>query len=411
MKAVEIHQGVSITDDDIRQQNPAVIPKIISDVMQSSMTCSTFPDWTKQSSEGDEGDDDQNKTGDLLVPENPPNSPTPQRKHVTLKYTHSETNRRYDQQVKMDDVKTAREYSHLPLVMRTRHNGLASRPVEGITVVGQKLDQSYPVLLPSQPANGQIIFLRNHSTIVSRLSIPRLGRHRYNRSMQLPSINGACDVNTIHKNPYDRRRQSLQMKLLESNHLHDVDICKTAFIPRKVQFINVVNPLQSPVDDNKAEVQPTFDTDKLRINSSLEKMRPEFVRPPIRKVSPHLPERVENRPAGSGKSYVMQKYLEENSSHLEDCQSLKSSVRSEDYSSSLQQSLRFSSDTTEIPPSTFEYYKQRLPSDFMEKCLEATGCFVVKKEHVTLSRLYKTVTSLTISKIPDGGYQRWKYAN
>lgn len=142
---VEAHQGIALTDQEIRHQNPStVIPKIISDAMQSNITCSTLPEWTRQSIINNES----GKTSDLLVPDNPPNSPTPPKKHVTLKYTHSETYRRLDNTLELNDLKTAEEYAHLPLVMRTRHNGLASRPVEGISIIGQKLDQNYPPLPP-----------------------------------------------------------------------------------------------------------------------------------------------------------------------------------------------------------------------------------------------------------------------
>lgn len=367
----------------------------------------TFPEWIRQSSVSDDLDE-QNKNNDLLMPENPPNSPLPPKNHVTLKYTHSETHRPYDLRVERENSQTAREYSHVPLVLRTRHNGLASRPTEGISVVGQKLNKSYPPLSTMTTGNGQIVFLRHRPSLMHHISTPHVGRNRFARAFHLPSLN-ASNKRQAHKIP-DNRRHSLQLRLLESNHLHDVDICKRAFIPRRVEFINVVNPLLSEDANDKDSIHTTFDTGKLRINSSLEKIRPDFVRPPIRKVSPHLPSAADEPvTVNAGKNYVMQKYLQESSKRIEEEQSLQSPDRSE--YSSFQQSLRFTSDTTHSTRSTYAFYKQRVPSDFIENCLEASGCFVVRKEHVTSPRLYKTVTSLTISKIPEGGFHRWKYSN
>ncbi|XP_071964826.1 uncharacterized protein [Antedon mediterranea] len=164
----------------------------------------------------------------------------------------------------------------------------------------------------------------------------------------------------------------------------------------KLEFINVINPMNTvasvtPTGESRCGTPQLFDTGKLRINYSLEHIRPDIVRKPmsVKKEDNHA------------------EVLKLTTNILHDMGNDKRYQTCNDFAASGDKwTCDHSDDWSNVDKHSVpsvpldDLFKARLPSGFAASCLNAIDEFVVRKEQVTTSRLYVTVTMITFNRIP-----------
>ncbi|XP_072043230.1 uncharacterized protein [Amphiura filiformis] len=455
--------GLKVTTDEILQQNPRQrpassydpstdrkpVPKVIPSAWTS--TDDLLPEHRPASSIKHVGFVDcdafptRHQHGDDLIrprtPINPPNSPSQLREGDAITRTRDDFDRTSCQQDLWIRPHTTPASNEMPLILQARYDrlgGTAPGRKGGISVVGHGLSEGMAYTgYPQTPSN----------YVLGVKGGPRSARKAFRgkRRHPLPKVAAfgpppaaplkcASPVNT-----------SLQMRLIEKNRLHDTDKPKQRlFTPSpRLEFINVVNPLapacaSTPSKQSSPSPQTTrpFDTDKLRINYSLEEVRPELVRSPIltpRRSKESRPPPPECGGGTAGKDYLLQKYIGEANTRTP-C--VKDDIYRPGYPDGIRKSTHFSGNkqstqqtetvdlvigngkteqtATSPPPSPsaavqYQFFKQRTPGNFRHRCQKACDEFVIRKEQITSSRLYNTVTSITVNRVPTGGVGQWKF--
>ncbi len=379
------------------------------------------------------------------TPINPPNSPSQLREGDTTgirtrdDFDSAGSGQQKDVWVRPHTTPASNE---MPLILQAHYDRLGGSVAVGnkISVVGHGLNEGMTSSgYPKTPS----------SYILGVKGGPRSARKAFRGKRrhpppQLPKVSAFGPV-PAPNSASPVLNNALQMRLIEKNRLHDSDKPKQRlFTPSpRLEFINVVNPLaptcaSSPTKEPSPSPQTPrpFDTDKLRINSSLEEIRPELVRSPITSRKSKEARPPECGGGTAGKDYLLQKYIGE--AHAR-AQCLKDDIsyrpgypdgirKSGHFGNGSKQSTQ-STETVDLsignskpgeqsstsPPSSpsaavqYQFFKQRTPGNFRHRCLKACDEFVIRKEQITSSRLYSTVTSITVNRVPTGGFGQWKF--
>ena len=390
------------------------------------------------------------------TPVNPPNSPTPADERSASNPTHpGEDLDGYDspRDIWVRPFTTPAR-NEIPLVRRTRYTRLGEGGNDGeLAVDGHGLNDGIS-------CNGYPKTPSNHVSGVKGgpLSKRKVFRgKRRNHGHQLPKVPtfGLPTVAQTCTSP----NTALQMRLIEKNRFHDIDSPKQhdtlASSSPRLEFINVINPLSpvgqiSPPKDTTSPTSPQntrqFDTDRLRLNYSLEEVRPELVRHPL---NAKRSQNARGGPGGSmecgggtgGKDFLLQKYIGDTRSQSPSslyrpgypdgvrksgpllsksghgkAQSTQSTQSTEtvDLMIGTVNTCTSKDSLEEMSPQKaiqYQFFKQRTPGNFRGRCKKGCDEFVIRKEQITSSRLYTTVTSITVNRVPTGGFGQWKFVD
>ena len=378
------------------------------------------------------------------TPINPPNSPS----QLTLRDKNAGTLLRddFDATTPSQDLwvrpHTTPATNEMPLILQARYLRLGGTAKgNGISVVGHAVNEGMTSTgYPKTPSN----------YVSGVKGGPRSARKAFRgkRRHQPPNLPKVSTLDVPPGKCVNPVNTALQMRLIEKNRLHESDKPKQRmFTPSpRLEFINVINPLAPALASSSSkqsspspQTPRPFDTDKLRINYSLEEVRPELVRSPTSSRRSKELRLTECGGGTAGKDYLLQKYICEanarpispsdiyrpgfpegvrksaplaSGGHKQSTQPTETTVDLVIGNGKNTTSGDYTSTSPPISPSSavqYQFFKQRTPGNFRHRCLKACDEFVVRKEQITSSRLYSTVTSITVNRVPTGGFGQWKF--
>ncbi|XP_041473708.1 uncharacterized protein LOC121422617 [Lytechinus variegatus] len=398
------------------------------------------------------------------TPINPPNSPTPSRSPTEMMLK-----KRKDESLlgglRNPIVKYPSSYYSLPLVLRNRFTlGLKQKGDDGMAIEGKHLQCHQEDNGQYSPCS-QVYFTRESNRTQGYKSSLQAVRASYcpqSQSVRLPSLTPSPTRKDAEKSTPETRRKSsspLHSCLATPNHRTKdkernspdqesptsmrPDSKRTLTFSPNLEYINVVRRVTpEPISPTKPQGNATFDTSKLYINWSLDKMRRERrIGKYRRKTGPSqkaLFKKLQKQE--TDKDYVLGKFLADHPLKVtradgEGNDNCPLHVEQEDIqcekclrhgsqeprpltiitNHSNIRKLRFSSVGSEkqagvssaIPrPSGYADTVE----EFRNGCYRSTKQFIIRKEQVTTSEPFVTVTSLTINKIPREGFETWQYA-
>ncbi|XP_033114993.1 uncharacterized protein LOC117115348 [Anneissia japonica] len=320
----------------------------------------------------------------VVIPENPPNSPLSEYpRPSTMEMLRQKKIERVRELASCKQKK--RTFSDLPVITQARIKRSCDAEItSNFEVVGTKVERD--------TTDDIISWLENEISIQEPIM---------KSALQLPKIEekqpktSTCSTNKF--------KHHSSRKLKSQVHIY------RKHSPR-LEFINVINRINGTTPTPPARESPPatpeiFDTDKLRINYSLEHIRPEIVRKPTNvkqntrendmEVSLKLPVLHQNDLKEHG-SYMLTK--QDRQYQRDEDVAASGDKWTCDHTDDLLDSDEQSRKMPSVPLD--ELFKARIPQGFAESCLNSVDDFVVRKEQITTSRLYVTLTTITFNRIP-----------
>lgn len=460
------HQGSRVSIDALAQQNDNSPSKL--DINPGSPDITLDFAWSPD----DQGGHRTPGSMPHATPVNPPNSPTP-----SASPTQTLLKKRKDQlQIgsrRGDVVKYPSSYYSLPLVLRNRFTlGLKPKGDDRMAIEGKSLQcrkdkncqytpfsevyftQDYARKTFGYKSSLQAVrsSLGNRSnTVILPLITPTPARQdevytAFGKSGDNSSPLQGCLASPSKLRKEKERHRSEQDSPSPSPRPRPESKRQLTFSPN-LEYINMVQRVTPGPFTPKLPANNAFDTKKLFINWSLEKIRQARGRRRGKKryKAKPTPKDVLKTLAmqDTDKDYLLGKFLAdqpEGSSltvadkHDEQCplheikdicceQCLRQITRPASPSPIVTKhtdvrKLRFASAAggSKVPgwaaagtsPVFPVGFADSMP-DFRHGCYMSTLDFIIRKEQVTTSKAFVTVTSLTINKIPDGGFMKWQY--
>lgn len=400
------------------------------------------------------------------TPINPPNSPTPSRQP-----TETMLKKRKDESLlvgrRNDIIKYPSSYYSLPLVLRNRFTlGMKPKGDYGMAVEGKPLQCRRQDNGQFSPCS-EVYFTRETNKMSGYKSSLQAVRASYcsrSQTVRLPSLTPTTTRKDAANSALEKRGDSsspLHSCLVTPNHLLKnkerispdqerptstrPDSKRSLTFSPNLEYIDVVHRVTAGPISSKPQGKIIFDTNKLSINWSLDKMRRERRRGKYRRRSAPSPKALFKKlqMQDTDKDYVLGKFfadhplkvlkagdqvgdncllhteqefiqckpcLEHNSQNPSPHgNTIITNQRDSDV-----RKLRFSSVQSEKrtgPPSAIPRPSgyADMVTEFRDGCYRSTKQFIIRKEQVTTSKPLLTVTSLTINKIPQGGFETWQY--
>ncbi|XP_072168123.1 uncharacterized protein [Diadema setosum] len=432
--------------------------------------------WTPDQRQTALGDSSRMTRATPATPVNPPNSPTP-----SLVPTQTMLKRRKELSLQGSPRNVAPKYPSsyysLPLVLRNRFTlGIKSYDDDEMTVEGKCL-QRRRASTQCMPCSA-VYFTRDSSKssgYKSSLQVVRASLGTRSQPLCLPSITPTArkdelmsaldkrgdspsplrsclaspnngNANPNHRN-HATKEKDKRSQDAEKTDLQRGDSKRQLTFSPNLEYINVVQRVAPCLSQPRSTAgNAKFDTKKLFINWSLEKVRQVRRRKKKkRKQKEPTPKEIMRKldMQGTDKDYVLGKFLADQptcsstttttgssasqsvcplhgtkSAQCEQCLQLVTRATSPlpfVTKHSEVRRLRFA-DVVEDTPSPSQEATPKFPagfadtvSSFRHQCQMSTREFIIRKEQITTFGGYKTITSITINKIPAGGFMKWQY--